>query len=105
MLPNPDPTKARTPHRRQAFTQLPQGSKNALRELNRQRGPRVSGPVGELRVGKRLPDGTTVWLITDAEQTIRNEDNANLMIERAERKKRIAAMVGTIERDSWARKV
>jgi hypothetical protein len=106
LTPQPDPTKARTPHRRQAFTQLPQGSKNMLRELNRQRTMRTSGPCSEVRIGKRLPDGTTIWYDPDAEQLIRQEERANEELERRERKARLQAIVSgqAAEIDSWANK-
>ncbi len=106
MLPKPDPTKARTPHRRQAFTQLPQGSKNALRELNRQRSKRTSGPCSEVRVGKLQADGSIVWYDPNAETIIREQERANAAEERKQRQERILAVLSgqQAQTDSWAHK-
>lgn len=106
LTPQPDPTKARTPHRRQAFTQLPQASKNVLRELNRARNMRTSGPCSEVRIGKRLPDGTTVWFDPEAETLIREQDKANELLERKQRQQ---ATMDKLNKsyariDSWASK-
>ena len=108
LVPQPDSRKARTPHRRQAFHQLPQGSKNALRELNRQRTKRTTGPASEVRVGKLNEDGTITWHTTDEEYAkARMETLRNDQLAAQQRKARLQAIVaGNMpEVDSWARKV
>lgn len=104
LTPQPDPRKARTPHRRQAFHQLPQGSKGTLRELNRQKQKRTSGPASDLRIGHRLESGEIVWFMTEREYTnYRSQVLANKHLEMAERKKRNQPT--HVEVDSWAKKV
>lgn len=104
MLPNADPRKARTPYRRQAFTQMPQPSKNTLRELNRNRPKRVTGPASEVRYGIRK-DGVDYMLPTASERDlIRKQELAN---EALERKQRTADMVEKFNKqmaeiDTWA---
>lgn len=105
--PQPDPRKARTPHRRQAFTQLPQPSKNNLRELQRQRQPRVTGPCSEVKIGKLAEDGSVTWISTDDEYAkARMEELANKQLDVTQRKARLAAIVAgqAAEVDSWASK-
>lgn len=105
MLPSPDASKARTPYRRQAFTQLPQGSKNALRELRRQQSKRVTGPASEVRVGKLQEDGSILWYDPNAEALIREQEMANKVEDRRQHAENLSKILNgqMAEVDSWAK--
>jgi hypothetical protein len=90
----------------------PTPTRNHLSMHNREASKRAMyrpTQAGKVRFGKRLPDGTTVMgpaPISQDAATRRREELANEAIERAERAKRITAMVTATqaESDSWAHK-
>lgn len=107
MLPNADPRKARTPVSRQAFTQMPASAKGVLRELNRQRPKRTTGPASEVRFGYRAKDGTSYMFPTASEMAAHRAatlaDEALARRQRTEdTMKQISELTAQI--DSWASK-
>lgn len=104
IAPPPDPTKARTPYRRQVFHQEPQPSKNVLRTLRNQSKGQTQGKATELRIGHRLANGETVWFMTESEYAkYRMEVLANKQQEQAERKARMQSGYKQPDVDTWAK--